>query len=107
LQRRLKSIEVDHLVAMYEAGASNPVVAKSFGINRTTTLLHLERRGVRRHANERKLSDEDVRVAAEGHGTREPMKSLTAVFGADGKTLRRELAGAGVELRRPGRPRRR
>jgi hypothetical protein len=53
---------------MYEAGASHPVVAKSFGINRTTTLLHLERRGVRRHANERKLSDEDVRVAAEGTG---------------------------------------
>jgi hypothetical protein len=25
---------------------------------------------------------------------REPMKSLTAVFGADGKTQRRELAGA-------------
>lgn len=106
LQRRLKPIEVDELVVMYEAGSSIPVVAETFSVNRATVLLHLERRGVRRRAAVRKLSDDDVRLAASRYEAGEPMATLTARFGVDGKTLRREIAATGVVLRRPGRPKR-
>ncbi len=107
IQRRLKPREVDELVAMYEAGSSAPVVAETFGINRETVLLHLERRGVQRRANVRKLSDDDVGIAAKRYEAGDSMASLTASFGVDGKTLRREITAVGVELRQPGRPRRR
>lgn len=105
VQRRLKPSEVDELVVMYEAGSSARVVAESLGINRETVLLHLERRGVRRRVNLRKLSDEDVRAAARRYMAGEPMDNLTSQFTVDAKTLRRELVAAGVVLRSPGRPR--
>lgn len=106
VQRRLKPIEVDELVVMYEAGSSVVVVAEAFGINRETVLLHLERRGVRRRAVLRKLSDDEVRQAARRYQAGDSMSSLTSHFAVDGKTLRRELVAVGVELRSPGRPRR-
>ncbi|MFM7536970.1 MAG: hypothetical protein ACKO91_14415 [Acidimicrobiales bacterium] len=105
LQRRLKPLEIDELVVMYEAGSSVPTVAESFGINRETVMLHLERRGVQRRAHVRKLTDRDVRAAAEHYGSGDSMKSLTTLFGVDATTLRRELAAIGVALRPPGRPR--
>jgi len=107
LQRRLKPTEVDELVGIYEAGSSVLAVAQSFGISRETVLLHLERRGVRRRANLRKLGDDEVRAAAIRYEAGDAMRSLTTHFQVDGKTLRKELTKAGVELRRPGRPKRR
>jgi hypothetical protein len=103
-QRRLKPVEVDELVVMYEAGSSVNIVAETYGINRETALLHLERRGVRRRANARKLSDDDVRIAATCYAAGDRMDSLTLRFAVDAKTLRRELERAGVGLRKPGRP---
>lgn len=103
-QRRLKPTEVDALVVMYEAGSSVAAVAASCGINRETVLLHLQRRGVRRRADVRKLDDEDVRELARQYEAGDSMSSLSLKFAADPKTLRRELVAAGVTLRRPGRP---
>lgn len=104
VQRRLKPTDVDALVAMYESGSSVPVVAETLGINRETVMIHLERRGVRRRANLRKLSDEDVHVAAGLYGAGASMLSLTSQFSVDATTLRRELVSVGVKLRNPGRP---
>jgi transposase-like protein len=103
-QRRLSPNQVDDLVAMYTSGSSVPIVAESFGINRETVLIHLERRGVARRAKVRKLSDEDVKVAAKLYGAGDSMASLTTRFGVDAKTLLRELRAAGVPIRKPGRP---
>lgn len=90
---------------MYEAGSSVPIVAQSFGINRETVLLHLQRRGVRRRANVRKLTDEDARVLASRYEAGDSMDSLASHFGVDPTTLRREFVSIGATIRRPGRPR--
>lgn len=103
-QRRLKPTQVDELVAMYASGSSVVVVAECFGINRETAMLHLDRRGVGRRVNVRKLDDETVRAAAERYRAGDRMDALCRDFGVNSTTLRSELAKAGVALRKPGRP---
>lgn len=103
-QRRLKPTQVDELVAMYASGCSVVVVvAERFGTNRKTAMLHLDRRGVRRRVNVRKLDDENVRAAAERYRAGDRMEALCRDFGVNSTTLRSELAKAGVALRKPGR----
>ena len=103
VQRRLKPAEVDELVLMYEAGSSVPVVAESFGINRETVSLHLQRRGVRRRANARKLGIEGAEVAVALYAAGNSLSTVGSHLGVDAATVRRELANAGVPIRkRPG-----
>ena len=45
-QKRLRSAEVDELVAAYRAGDNVEVLAERFGVHRTTAMAHLRRRQV-------------------------------------------------------------
>jgi hypothetical protein len=99
VQTRLRSAVVDELVRTYQDGSSVRQLAATFSISRTTVLAHLEKRGVPRRVQHRKLTDEDVRAAADlyGHGL-----SLTAVgqqFRVDAQTVRKEFSRAGVVTR--------
>ena len=53
-QRRLSQDEIRELVDAYRAGSSAEVLAKAFGIHRTTVLADLERSGVERRVNDRR-----------------------------------------------------
>lgn len=89
---------------MYLEGTSAVALAESFSINRETVLLHLQRRGVDRRANVRKMTDDAVRHATNMYLAGESVEIICAHFDINSTTLRRELVRAGVELRRPGRP---
>jgi hypothetical protein len=56
-QRRLAADQIDEVVARYVDGASIDALAREYGINRTTVISHLERNGVERRRNPRKMTD--------------------------------------------------
>ncbi len=103
-QRRLSPSEVDELVALYATGLSVAQVAATFGINRETALLHLQRRGAPSRAKVRILNDDTVAAAVRRYVDGEPMTALSADLGVNPTTLRRELTALGTPLRPPGRP---
>jgi hypothetical protein len=77
------------------------MLVSQFGINRTTVLNQLERRGVPRRAAVRKLTDADVQAAARCYNSGEPLKVVAALFGVSANTIRQELMRAGVQMRAP------
>jgi AraC-like DNA-binding protein len=106
VQRRLSEHDVDDLVRNYESGSSIDVLAARLGVNRTTIMGHLERRGVTRRKVVRKMTDRLVRQAAKRYETGESIKVVAAQIGVDGRTLAREFERAGVATRpRNGWPR--
>lgn len=101
VQRRLSETTVDELVSAYTAGSSIDSVAAQVGVNRTTIIDHLERRGVERRKVLRKMTDRSVRQAAERYASGESLRAVAARFGVDPSTLAREFRRAA-----PIRPRR-
>lgn len=63
IQHRLDTLEIDKLVADYQAGRSLADLASEFDIHRRTVAMHLERRGVARRATLRKMSHTDIEEA--------------------------------------------
>lgn len=102
VQRRLSATAVDDLVSDYVAGSSIDALAAELGVNRTTIISHLDRRGVPRRKSVRKMTDVSVREAANHYGAGESLKVVAARFEIDARTLAREFDRAGV----PTRPRR-
>jgi hypothetical protein len=103
-QRRLTRSEVDDLVDLYATGINVRQLAAVFGINRDTALRHLQRRGVPSRATVRKLTDEQLAIAARRYLAGEPMAKLCGDLGINPTMMRRELTKTGIQLRRPGRP---
>lgn len=68
-QRRLGPDQVDEVVARYMDGESIDALARDYGINRTTVISHLERNGIERRRNPRKMTDIKVQAAAERYTT--------------------------------------
>lgn len=89
----------------YLDGSTLEALATAFEINRETAMLHLERRGVRRRVNPRKLRDDDVANLRRRYEQGEAVTVLCEAFAINATTMRRELQAAGVTLRPPGRPR--
>ena len=106
-QRRLGPEQVDEVVARYINGESIDGLAREYRINRTTVISHLERHSVDRRRNPRKMTDADVRAAAERYATGISLAAVAAEFDVCDRTLRREFESAdiGVRQRRgwPGR----
>jgi hypothetical protein len=92
-------------VADYQGGRSVRQLVRTYAINRTTVLDHLERRGVARRRNVRKLTDDDVQRAAHMYRSGASLIEVGERFAVDASTLGRELDRAGVRRRPPGRPR--
>jgi transposase-like protein len=102
-QRRLGQEQVDEVVARYVDGESIDALAREYGINRTTVISHLERNGVDRRRNPRKMTDAKVHAAAERYATGISLAAVAAEFDVCDRTLRREFECAGVQTRpRPG-----
>jgi AraC-like DNA-binding protein len=102
VQRRLSDADIDDLVRSHGPGVSIDSLARRFGVHRTTILQHVDRRGVRRPAVARKMTDRTVRQAATRDGKGEPLKLVAARLGVDERTLGRKFSKAGI----PTRPRR-
>lgn len=97
-QRRLKPAEVDALLAAYLGGDLVRDIAARFGVNRTTVMGHVKRRGVPRR-RECGWGPEELafaaRLYAEGH-------SLAAVgrrLGVDKSTVSNRFRRAGLPVR--------
>lgn len=102
-QRRLAADQVDEVVARYIEGESIDGLAREYRINRTTVISHLERHGVDRRRNPRKMTDAKVRAAAERYATGISLAAVAAEFDVCDRTLRREFESAGIRpRRRPG-----
>ena len=99
IQRRLTILEIDRLVVGYLKGRSVRELAREFGIHRTCVSAHLERRGIPRRANVRKLCDNQVAQAAGVYRAGAALAEVAQLFGVHTETLRREFKKVGGVLR--------
>jgi hypothetical protein len=85
--------------------ASIDSLASQLGVNRTTIISHLDRRGIERRRSVPKLTDRSVRQASERDASGESLEVVATHFDVDAKTLHREFERADVQTRpRPGWP---
>ena len=103
VQRRLGASGVDEICECYVGGKSIDDLARSYGVNRTTIIKHLDKQGVARRRVARKMTDTLVAEAAlmyiDGHS----LKAVADDFKVDTRTLGREFRKAGIPIRpRPG-----
>lgn len=98
-QRRLAPDQIEEVVARYIDGESIDALAREYGINRTTVIAHLERNGIERRRNPRKMTDAKVRAAADIYAKGRSLADVAAEFDVCDRTLRREFELAGIHCR--------
>lgn len=98
-QRRLAPGHVDELVTRYRSGESIDGLARTYRVNRTTVISHLERRGVQRRKVVRKMTDDAVAKAAARYAEGLSLVAVANEVGVCDRTLRREFRQAGVPVR--------
>jgi hypothetical protein len=98
-QIRLDAERILELVKAYEGGASVRTLTAQYGIHRTTVMAHLERHGVTRRPNRRKLTDRMVAEATQLYNEGWSTVQLGRRFHVDDETVRRALRRVGVVLR--------
>jgi hypothetical protein len=86
-------------VSAYLEGSSIDALAAWRGVNRTTIISHLERRGVARRKVVRKMTDRTVGQAAKRYASGRSLKVVAAQFDVDARTLARGFRRAGVPIR--------
>jgi IS30 family transposase len=102
-QVRLTLEQRGRLVDAYRSGKTVAQLVEALDVSRTTVLGHLERAGVARRPDIRKLTDADVANAASYYRNGESLAIVGKRFGVDTKTVARELRRANVNIRpRPG-----
>lgn len=99
VQHRLETQEILELVQAYVAGSTVKQLTARFRLDRTTVLAHLDRQGITRRPNGRKLSDEEVAEAARLYRDGWSLRRLGQHLGVDDETVRQRLLKAGVQLR--------
>ncbi len=99
VQRVLSEVTVDDVVRNYVAGSSIDSLARQLGVNRTTIISHLDRRGIERRKVVRKMTGRIVQRAATRYRKGESLKVVAAQFDVDARTLAREFGRAGVPIR--------
>ena len=95
--RRLRSSQVDTLVARYEAGQSLRGLAAELGIHHRTVAAHLEQRAVPQRVNRPKMTAPVVLPARPSHEADAHSRLSRPPFSVEAQTARRELRRAGVE----------
>jgi DNA invertase Pin-like site-specific DNA recombinase len=91
--------DVDDICASYVRGNSIDELARSFGVNRTTIIRHLDQRSVPRRRVVRKMTDVLVAEAAAMYLHGGSLRTVADVFKIDTRTLGREFRKAGVKIR--------
>lgn len=99
MQRHLSEAATDEIVRGYVEGSSINRLAAQLGVDRTTIISHLNRRGIERRKIVRKLTDPAVAEAAKRYRSGESLKAVAALFGVDSRTLARKFRRAGVDIR--------
>jgi AraC-like DNA-binding protein len=99
VQRRLSLRVVDELVRLYEEGASIDALGRRYGVHRTTIIVQLDRRGVRRRRVARKMTDPLVAQAAKRYAEGLSVADVASEFGVHARTLDREFRSAGTRIR--------
>jgi AraC-like DNA-binding protein len=98
-QRQLRAHDVDALVEHYRAGETIIQLAGRFGINRTTVIAHLDRRGVERRAIAKQWDHETLTSAARSYADGSSLADIAAQFGLDPSTIANRFRRAGVSIR--------
>jgi transposase len=106
-QRKLRSEEIQALVAARIEGAEIDALAERFGIGRNTVMAHLEREGVPgRRWPGRTLTPEQLEAAGRLYETGVNLIAVGEQFGVDRRYLRKALPAGGFTLRKPGQQKR-
>ena len=99
-QRRLKPSEIQQLVADYRIGEDIKVLAKWYGVHRTTIANHLHENAVelrRQGITDVALPEVIHLYVAEGWSC----QKLALRFNCDDESVRQALKRAGIKLRKP------
>jgi hypothetical protein len=99
VQTRLTVDAIDQLVADYRDGATVPQLADRFQVHRTTVSAHLQRHGVPRRANRRKLTDKQIAEAAKLYVAGWSTAKVGKQFNVSAETALQTLRKAGVPIR--------
>ena len=99
VQRRLSAGDVSDICASYIDGSSIDELARSYGVNRTTIITHLDTRGVPRRRVVRKMTDTLVADAAAMYRDGHSLATVADEFKVDTRTLGREFRKAGIPIR--------
>ena len=76
------------------------MLARRYGIHRTTVIHHLDRAGIERRRLVRKMTDESVALAATRYAQGASLVVVASEFEVHQRTLARELRNAGAPIRR-------
>lgn len=76
----------------YRAGDTVSVLVERYGVHRTTVLGHLERMGVPRRANKRKLTDAQVAEIRRLYRLGLSYAELGRKYGVSGDVIKKELS---------------
>ena len=74
-------------------------LAAGLGVNRTTIISHLDRRGVNRRKSVRKMTDGTVSQAAKQYTAGASLKAVASRHGVDARTIAREFIQARIPIR--------
>ena len=89
--RRLSEGELEKMAEEYRAGDAVPMLVERYGVHRTTILGHLERMGVPRRAQKRKLTEAQVKELRRLRGLGLNYAELGRRFNVDPETVKKEL----------------
>jgi Mor family transcriptional regulator len=92
--RHLSKTDVDYIVAKYQTGSSVNELVRDMRIDRTTILHQLEKRGIPRRGNKRKLNDEIARDAKIRHNLGTSYYELAKRYQVSADTIKREIERA-------------
>ena len=98
--RRLSEPEVDQLVERYQNGCSVHILARDFGIHRTTVSAQLKTRGVWKAP--RRLTETEATEAVRRYEQGWSLVRVAEHFGVSSDTVHRALKRAGVTMRPVG-----
>jgi hypothetical protein len=97
VQRRLRTAEVEELVANYQAGGKVNDLAAHYQVNRNTIMGHVNRAGVRRHNPA--LLPEEITEATQLYRSGRSLAAVGGHFGVNASTVRTALLRVGVAMR--------
>lgn len=102
-QIRLTNSQITDLIDHYNSGVSVVLLAKKYGVHKSTVSAHLHRAGVEIRGSQRSLTSCQVTEAASLYSRGSTLAELAARFNVSSSTIRASLARAEVPIRAPGR----
>ncbi len=99
VQKRLRTADIDELVAAYRAGVRVHVLAQRFAVHRTTVMTHLRRRHIPPRPILTVWDHDTLNAAADLYTSGESLASVAARFDVDPSTVANRFRRASVTIR--------